>query len=242
MFTSASRREVRLATWAAARRTESSEVTSMGTSVSRSRCSAGRSPRARALSGLRTPANTRCPSSRKRRVKARPMPRLAPVTRIFCMSAAEPSPDLEPVPGPYTGRSSSGVEPLDDRARKLGRAQRSADVARLLAFFERAIVGAANALTRAAAGFVPARVGQVLEQHRAAHQQSQGIGKVLTRDVRRRTVYGFEHRVVVTDVRAGRHAQTADQACAQIRTDVAVQVLAHHDVELCRILHHLHLR
>ena len=40
----------------------------------------------------------------------------------------------------------------------------------------------------------------------------------------------------------GRDAEAAHQPGAQIRTDVAVEVFAHHDVELRRILDHAHLR
>src|SRR5882724_949609 len=65
------------------------------------------------------------------------------------------------------------IEPLTDRAGKLDSAQRSADISGFLAVFQSAIVRAADAFACDAAGFVSASVGQVLQQHRSAHQQGE---------------------------------------------------------------------
>ena len=66
-------------------------------------------------------------------------------------------------------------------------------------------------------------------------QQRRRVRDVLARDVRRAAVHGFEHRDLRAEVRGADHAEAADQAGAQIRHDVAVQVRQHQHVELRRV-------
>ena len=62
----------------------------------------------------------------------------------------------------------------------------------------------------------------------------------LARDVGRRAVRGLRHRLLLADAEAGRQAEAADQAGADIGEDVAELVGGHHDVVLLRRHHELH--
>src|SRR5271157_2805826 len=76
------------------------------------------------------------------------------------------------------------------------------------------------------------------EDTRAKHRRR--VGHVFSRNVRRRAVYGFEDGAFVPEVRARHQAKSSDERRAQIRDDVAVQVLQQQDVVLVRIHYQLH--
>src|SRR5437870_9962662 len=72
----------------------------------------------------------------------------------------------------------------------------------------------------------------VAKQLRARHDGRERVGEVLSRDIGGRAVHGLEERVAFAHVRAGYEPEPADQARAQIRDDVTVEVFQHQDVEL----------
>ncbi len=72
-------------------------------------------------------------------------------------------------------------------------------------------------------------------QHQHRRQQQRGrVRDVLPGDVRRAAVHRFEDADLGAQVRGADDAETADEAGAQIRHDVAVQVRHHEHVELRR--------
>lgn len=81
---------------------------------------------------------------------------------------------------------------------------------------------------------------QVSQHHHRAEQQRRRVGLVLAGDVRSGAVHGFEDgRAVLTDVTAGRQAQSADQTRAQIAQDITVQIRHDKAIELGWVLNHL---
>ena len=63
---------------------------------------------------------------------------------------------------------------------------------------------------------------------------------MLTCIFRRLAVSRFEDSVFITKIRAGREAEAADEAGAQIAHDVAEHILGHEDRVILRVLEHPH--
>ena len=70
--------------------------------------------------------------------------------------------------------------------------------------------------------------------------EGHGVREVLARDVGSASVDGLEDRDVLADVGAGGEAEAADEAGAEVRDDVAVEVLEEQDVEAGGVEDELH--
>src|SRR4029079_10813705 len=84
------------------------------------------------------------------------------------------------------------------------------------------------------------RVAEVPQHQSPAQDQGGGVGLVLAGVLRRRAVDRLEDRGVDADVRARRHAQSADEARGEGRHDVAIEVRRDEDVVQVRLLDELH--
>ena len=80
------------------------------------------------------------------------------------------------------------------------------------------------------------------EHEERRSQQCRRIRDVLARDVGRAAVHGFEDGPVLAEVRRADYAEAADQAGAQIRHDIAVEIRQQQNVELFRLHHEIHAR
>ena len=136
--------------------------------------------------------------------------------------------------GVRTAAAAGAREPLDDRVGEAARAGRAAQV-----------VGRVRPLgDDVADGRLDALGGRLLAQvaeHQDARQDHRRrVRLVLARVLGRRAVDRLEHRRLGPDVGAGRDAEAADEARAQVADDVAVQVRQHEHVVQVRLLDELH--
>ena len=100
-----------------------------------------------------------------------------------------------------------------------------------------------SAITAATASSSRARgvaLVEVLEHQLAGQDHRRRIDTVLALVLRSRAVRRLEHRRLRADVRAGRHAEPADETGGQVADDVAVEVREHEHVELLRALDEPH--
>ena len=84
------------------------------------------------------------------------------------------------------------------------------------------------------------RLADMIEHQQRRAQQRGRVGDVLARDVRRAAVHRFEDADVFAEVRGADGAEPADEAGAQIRHDIAVQIREQQHVELFRLHHEVH--
>lgn len=77
----------------------------------------------------------------------------------------------------------------------------------------------------------------VSEHHESAHEQGGGVGAVQAGDIRGGTVDGLSEHAVVAHIARRGEAEAADEAGAQVRDNVAVEVGHDHDVEQGRVGH-----
>ncbi len=80
----------------------------------------------------------------------------------------------------------------------------------------------------------------VAEHHDGRQQQRRRVRDAFAGDVGRAAVDGFEDGAVGAEVGRAHDAKAADEAGAQVRDDVAVQVRHHQHVEPFRVQHELH--
>src|SRR6185369_12845589 len=126
------------------------------------------------------------------------------------------------IPTPRRAPPARSGEALDEGIGELFGTEGAAEISRLLTFLEGAVVRRLDALGDRTARGIIELLGEVIEHHDRRHDQRQGIGDVLARDVRRRAVYGFEDRAAFAVVCARNHTEPADQAGAQIADHIAV--------------------
>src|SRR5262245_32565727 len=80
---------------------------------------------------------------------------------------------------------------------------------------------------------------EILEHQRGGQDRADRVRDVLARQRRRRSVHRFEHRRHArVQIARRRHAEPALQRRAQIRDDVAEQIVGDDDLELRGVLHH----
>src|SRR5450755_684544 len=74
-------------------------------------------------------------------------------------------------------------------------------------------------------------IAEIVQQHSAGQKHGGGVDRVLSDEIGRGTVDGFEVGVVLAVAGAGRKAKTADGAAGNVGEDIAVLVVEHHYVE-----------
>ena len=81
----------------------------------------------------------------------------------------------------------------------------------------------------------------MIQHHRRRQDCAEWISDILSGDRWSRAVYRLEHRRLPRmNVPAGRHSQSALDACSKIGDDVAEHIIRDNNVELPRVAHHLH--